>query len=264
MTSPRGIGPSGTPGSTSERPTPGASPDAGTRGRRWNLALPATGDASTPLRAAKRGDGDHPLQPTTPGGHDRGRRARMPRRRGPAASLEYQRERNRLAADKCRRKKRQEMQTLEGNVKVLEERNRSLQSTIGTLRGEFLSLVLEGLKPEACQCGDVRRYLDSRAKEVLEGQQLTLPASPSTAHTPDAPSQASTGGGGAPELLPCGSGPLFDEPDEPDEPAEPGPFAVPADLLASPGSSLGLVGCDQSWCLIDTDDPWLHLSRPMG
>jgi len=53
------------------------------------------------------------------------------------------------------------MQTLEGNVKVLKETKKSLLSTIGTLCGEFLSLVLEGLKPGRCQCSDVRRYLDS-------------------------------------------------------------------------------------------------------
>jgi hypothetical protein len=77
-------------------------------------------------------------------------------------------ERNRLAASKCRQKKKEHTQKLEYRYKEQSEKKERLQSEIASLRSQILSLKNEVLKH--AQCGDepIQLHLAQMVKKITD------------------------------------------------------------------------------------------------
>lgn len=77
-------------------------------------------------------------------------------------------ERNRLAASKCRQKKKEHTQKLEYRFKEQSEKKERLQGEIATLRSQILSLKNEVLKH--AQCGDepIKLHLAQMVKKITD------------------------------------------------------------------------------------------------
>ncbi|KAJ5160123.1 Basic leucine zipper (bZIP) transcription factor atfB [Penicillium canariense] len=119
-----------------------------------------------------------------------------PRHQQPAARAKFL-ERNRLAASKCRQKKKEHTQQLEFRYKEQSEKRERLVSEIARLRSEILSLKNEVLKH--AQCGDepIKLHLAQMVKKITDTDGPPpapvdppmhlpehVPASPSDAPTP--------------------------------------------------------------------------------
>lgn len=102
-------------------------------------------------------------------------------------------ERNRLAASKCRQKKKEHTQQLEIRYKEQSEKKELLVSEIARLRSEILSLKNEVLKH--AQCGDepIKLHLAQMVKKITDtdGGALPVPVGPPIQlpeHAPGSPS----------------------------------------------------------------------------
>ncbi|EKV10597.1 BZIP transcription factor (Atf21), putative [Penicillium digitatum PHI26] len=91
-------------------------------------------------------------------------------------------ERNRLAASKCRQKKKEHTQLLEFNFKEQSEKKEQLIAEIARLRSEILGLKNEVLKH--AQCGDepIRLHLAQMVKKITDHD-----GAPSAGALPDSP-----------------------------------------------------------------------------
>lgn len=90
-------------------------------------------------------------------------------------------ERNRLAASKCRQKKKEHTQQLEFSFKEQSEKKENLMAEIATLRSEILGLKNEVLKH--AQCGDepIKHHLAQMVKKITD---MDAPVDPSQAENP--------------------------------------------------------------------------------
>jgi len=78
-------------------------------------------------------------------------------------------ERNRIAASKCRRKKKQWTQNLEDTAREVQTTSKSLLKQVAVLRDELLYLKDELLKHDGCSCERIKQYLMNEATRVVEG-----------------------------------------------------------------------------------------------
>lgn len=98
-------------------------------------------------------------------------------------------ERNRLAASKCRQKKKEHTQQLEFRYKEQSEKKELLVSEIARLRSEILSLKNEVLKH--AQCGDepIKLHLAQMVKKITDtdggGGAVPVPVDPPIIQLPD-------------------------------------------------------------------------------
>jgi hypothetical protein len=79
------------------------------------------------------------------------------------------RERNRIAASKCRRKKRLEEKDMEEMRRSLELHNAILQDTASNLREEVLSLKNEILRHGTCDFPPIQNYVLAAASQIHGG-----------------------------------------------------------------------------------------------
>ncbi|KAL8683860.1 MAG: hypothetical protein Q9186_000203 [Xanthomendoza sp. 1 TL-2023] len=79
-------------------------------------------------------------------------------------------ERNRVAASKCRQKKKEWTQNLEDRARDLQKENQSLRIMIDSMRDEMLFIKSEMLKHTTCGCEQIQGWVKSNAD--------SLPASP--------------------------------------------------------------------------------------
>ena len=70
-------------------------------------------------------------------------------------------ERNRVAASKCRQKKKEWTQNLENRARELQKTNASLRMVIDSTRQEILFLKSEALKHSSCGCREIQDYMQS-------------------------------------------------------------------------------------------------------
>ena len=80
-------------------------------------------------------------------------------------------ERNRVAASKCRQKKKEWMQNLEETARTAQHNSKYLQAAVGQLKDELLMLKQELLKHHDCDCAKIRTYLMQEAEKVVVEQQ---------------------------------------------------------------------------------------------
>ncbi|KAI1470175.1 uncharacterized protein F4812DRAFT_470139 [Daldinia caldariorum] len=76
------------------------------------------------------------------------------------------RERNRVAAHKCRQKAKQSMSELQTRERELSQQNRMLQEHAGSLRDEILDLKNEILRHSSCDSDIIQNYIARAAREV--------------------------------------------------------------------------------------------------
>jgi len=77
-------------------------------------------------------------------------------------------ERNRVAASKCRQKKKEWTSNLETRARDLQKNNSSLRLMLGSLKDEILFLKGECLKHTACGCEQIQSFLKQRGGDVSE------------------------------------------------------------------------------------------------
>ncbi|KAL9023866.1 MAG: hypothetical protein Q9196_006920 [Gyalolechia fulgens] len=75
-------------------------------------------------------------------------------------------ERNRVAASKCRQKKKEWTQNLESRARELAKQNQSLRMMLDSLRDETLFLKNEMLKHATCGCEEIQSWVKSGAGSV--------------------------------------------------------------------------------------------------
>ncbi|KAL7276109.1 hypothetical protein RUND412_000899 [Rhizina undulata] len=78
-------------------------------------------------------------------------------------------ERNRVAASKCRQKKKMWMQDLEENARSRQQESKYLHGQVSELRDELLKLKTELLSHDGCDCEPIKRYLITQASIVADG-----------------------------------------------------------------------------------------------
>ncbi|KAJ5558336.1 hypothetical protein N7535_008549 [Penicillium sp. DV-2018c] len=93
-------------------------------------------------------------------------------------------ERNRLAASKCRQKKKEHTQKLESDYKEQSDRKEQLMAEISRLRSEVLGLKNEVLKH--AQCGDepIKLHLAQMVKKITDGDVVPQPVLPGPSPVP--------------------------------------------------------------------------------
>ena len=100
-------------------------------------------------RSSKHGDGADPNDP------DGNRRSKFL-------------ERNRVAASKCRQKKKEWTSNLENRARELQRQNNELRLMVDSCKEEILFLKGEMLKHTACGCSTIQEYLQSGASAFVD------------------------------------------------------------------------------------------------
>lgn len=85
-------------------------------------------------------------------------------------------ERNRIAATKCRLRKRDEASALASQEQAMEDQNRYLSSCFDSLTAEIYHLKTQLLQHTDCNCVLIQKYISNEAKKTVDG----LVACPST------------------------------------------------------------------------------------
>ncbi|KAL8644176.1 MAG: hypothetical protein Q9210_007384 [Variospora velana] len=109
---------------------------------------------------------------------------------GPTSSAEEVRrhkflERNRVAASKCRQKKKEWTQNLESRARELQKENRSVRIMLDSLRDEMLFLKGEMLKHSNCGCEHIQGWVKSSAASrdlspIIKSEQSPVNSAPTT------------------------------------------------------------------------------------
>lgn len=84
----------------------------------------------------------------------------------PPTKTRRNRERNRVAAHKCRQKAKQSMSDLQTRERELSQQNRMLQEHAGCLRDEILDLKNEILRHSDCNSDIIQNYIAKAARDV--------------------------------------------------------------------------------------------------
>jgi bZIP transcription factor len=87
-------------------------------------------------------------------------------------------ERNRVAASKCRQKKKEWTSNLEHRARELQASKTHLSLLVSSLREELLYLKGEALRHTTCDCNSVREYLARNAEASFPHSHLSYPNSP--------------------------------------------------------------------------------------
>ena len=77
-------------------------------------------------------------------------------------------ERNRVAASKCRQKKKEWTQNLENRARELQKNNNQLRAVVESCRDEVLFLKGELLKHSQCECESIQAFLKSGAESFVD------------------------------------------------------------------------------------------------
>lgn len=107
-------------------------------------------------------------------------------------------ERNRVAATKCRTRKRSEASTLAQCEQEMEDRNRQLSATFEELRHEIYVLKTQLLQHNSCNCVLIQKYIANEAKKSVDklvgdgraGTGTAVPVERGSISTPDWPSSS--------------------------------------------------------------------------
>lgn len=78
-------------------------------------------------------------------------------------------ERNRIAATKCRLRKRDEASALASREQAMEDQNRYLSSCFDTLTAEIYHLKTQLLQHTDCNCVLIQKYIANEAKKTVDG-----------------------------------------------------------------------------------------------
>ncbi|KAL8868345.1 MAG: hypothetical protein Q9174_005052 [Haloplaca sp. 1 TL-2023] len=87
-------------------------------------------------------------------------------------------ERNRIAASKCRQKKKEWTQNLEARARELHKENSSLRLLVDSLREEMLFIKGEMVKHSSCGCEPIQNWLKSSANSIATSPVIKAEHSP--------------------------------------------------------------------------------------
>ncbi|PSR85704.1 hypothetical protein BD289DRAFT_482601 [Coniella lustricola] len=94
-----------------------------------------------------------------------------------------QRQRNRLAATKCRAKSRAAVAELEATERGMRYHNTKLSATAMELKDEVLALKNEVLRHGNCDCVHIKEYLANAARAIVGGSMMTAGSSNAQQHS---------------------------------------------------------------------------------
>ena len=120
-------------------------------------------------------------------------------------------ERNRVAASKCRQKKKEWTNNLEQRARDLQQNKTHLSLLVNSLRDEVLYLKGEVLKHDNCNCTALRNYM-SRSVSQISGE-VPTPIKPQPASDPSLAGELDLDGmsfSGSPDLSQAVDSPLLD------------------------------------------------------
>lgn len=80
-------------------------------------------------------------------------------------------ERNRVAASKCRQKKKEWTQNLENRARKLQKDNNQLRMVVESCRQEVLFLKGESLKHSQCECESIQTFIKSGVNNIVDHKQ---------------------------------------------------------------------------------------------
>ncbi|KAJ3575484.1 hypothetical protein NPX13_g4017 [Xylaria arbuscula] len=89
--------------------------------------------------------------------------------------LKQHRERNRVAARKCRQKAKQNFTSLQRREKELSQKNKALHNHVGGLRDEILDLKNEILRHSGCNSSVIQNYIANAARSPIRMRGPTQP-----------------------------------------------------------------------------------------
>lgn len=85
----------------------------------------------------------------------------------PKQQAELRRQRNRMAASKCRKKSKEKNEIMLEQEKELEQKHQLLKSCVNSLRDEVLDLREELLKHAHCDCEPIQHHLARSIRKVM-------------------------------------------------------------------------------------------------
>ena len=170
--------------SIAEAPRSSMTPPTSTPASASSYARPQSVQASTP--ASSIGDSAGSVSPVESEKtrraryaanqrHSKAKQARKDSQQGESTDVadtraaerkQHHREKNKVAAAKCRSRQRKQVQTIQDKGSRLEEKNLQLKSMIQELRGELNSLRSMALDHQECAC-PVAQYNHSQAERVV-------------------------------------------------------------------------------------------------
>ena len=176
------------------------------------MAQPGPGSSMTGVQRTKRPRG-RPANPRSstkhPNSHKRQRRAggttaaaaaqaQVVEQEQQARAEEDQKrnkflERNRVAASKCRQKKKEWTSNLESRARTLQNERNQLSLMASSLKEEVLWLKGELLKHSTCDCERIRHYLNREANHLAPGPIPRRVALPGLSQAMSSPSLSSSG-----------------------------------------------------------------------
>ncbi|KAL8664631.1 MAG: hypothetical protein Q9202_002901 [Teloschistes flavicans] len=135
------------------------------------------GQTQNPSNGVQEPSGGTKRKRSSTSGHDKATAPKRSRKNGrsanlsngqPASSAEEVRrhkflERNRVAASKCRQKKKEWTQNLENRARELQKENNHLRMLVDSLRDELVFIKGEILKHTSCDCANIQSWLKSSA-----------------------------------------------------------------------------------------------------
>ena len=89
-------------------------------------------------------------------------------------------ERNRVAASKCRQKKKEYTQSLEDRARALDQANRSLRTSLVSHEAEYQFLLNQMLKHTDCSCTDIREFVLKKSRALTSASSSGAPSPCST------------------------------------------------------------------------------------
>jgi hypothetical protein len=81
-------------------------------------------------------------------------------------------ERNRIAANKFRIRKREDLARLQSDEEAIEQRHRTLSSCVDDLNEELLHLKMQLLQHTSCNCTLIQHYIKNEAQHYIQAMEL--------------------------------------------------------------------------------------------
>ena len=146
-------------------PKPDPQPSLGSAKKRKRQSGSIDSKTSAPKRSRKYGRSVDSSSGQAPSGAEEVRRSKFL-------------ERNRIAASKCRQKKKEWTQNLENRARELQKGNQSLRMVLDSLRDEMLFLKGEMLKHTTCGCEEIQGWVKSSADSYATSPVIKTEHSP--------------------------------------------------------------------------------------
>jgi hypothetical protein len=78
-------------------------------------------------------------------------------------------ERNRIAANKLRLRKKEDLERLQSGEQAMEQRHRTLSRSVDDLKEEVLYLKMQLLQHTSCNCALIQHYINEEARQYIHG-----------------------------------------------------------------------------------------------